>query len=91
MTSSDDEAEERIPLGISVQFEWQIEHLDTIDNRGRKMAKVTEIYRGIDADSVVRFVPSALAENFVNARRDFVNRIMASKGHIKLIVPHYLN
>jgi hypothetical protein len=70
----------------TVTFEWTIEHLETINDKGQKMSKVIESYGGLDYDPRTFYIPSTMAEAFVRARREFTQRLMWSNGGVKLLL-----
>lgn len=81
---------ERLLLtGQTVSFEWRIEDLGTYDPRtGLRQCVVHEIYHGDDVPDPQKLgpMPGVVSEAFIRARREKVREMMASGGHVKLLV-----
>lgn len=70
----------------TISFQWQIEHLDTIDDKGRPMSRVTEAFTDDEVGERIFHIPSVLADSLIRARRAYVQRLMWRHGGIKLLL-----
>lgn len=67
------------PKNITITY--RVSDNGTYDLRGRKQARVEEIYEGINIEPKTFIVPGIISEAFVRARREIAKRELSSYGY----------